>query len=119
MRQSPHPQLVGGQPMSYWLLCLDADQESLRHDAENNLPQFGVAAVGPVIERLDSAQRETAEAASATLVVIGAPAVPQLAASLHSGSAARRMAAIGILKTIGPASASAAPDVAGLLDDSM
>src|SRR4051794_4118891 len=74
-------QLVGGQPLSYWLLCIDADRASLRSDAQSALPQFGMAAVGPLIERLDSPQRETGEAAAATLAVIGPPAVPQLAAS--------------------------------------
>jgi hypothetical protein len=110
-------QLVGGQPLSYWLLCLDADQASLRTDAENALPQFGSAAIGPLIERLDSPQGATGESAMTALTTIGPSAVPQLAASLHSGSAARKFAAIHLLRSLGPSSAAAVPDIAALLDD--
>src|SRR5206468_10314356 len=81
------------------------------------LPQFGSAAIGPLIERLDSPQRATGESALTALTTIGPSAVPQLAASLHSGSAARKIAAIKLLRSLGPSSAPAVPDIAALLDD--
>jgi hypothetical protein len=116
-RGTTHQQLVGGQPLSYWLLCLEADQASLRADAEATLPQFGSAAIGPLIERLDSPQHGTGESALTALTMIGPSAIPQLTASLHSGSAARKIAAIKLLRSFGPSAGPAVPDIAVLLDD--
>src|SRR4051794_8729449 len=102
-RQSTHQQLVEDQPISYWLKCLDSGDEALRFNATRNLPQFGAAALRPLIDRLDAPDPAVASSASAALSTIGPSAAGELARCLASGSPARRTAAVELLRTFTPA----------------
>jgi HEAT repeat protein len=122
--------LVAGQPLQYWVQCLDSGEDDLREAARRNLPKFGVDAVGPLIERLDAESRAVSTASAAAIGKIPtAVTVPLLAASLRPGGAdgrgnggsatpARRIKAIEVLAAMpAAASAPAIDDVARQLDD--
>ena len=131
-RRPPNRMLVAGYPLAYWVQCLDSGQDDLREAAKRNLPQFGVDAVGPLIERLDAESREVSAASAATLAKMPpALTVPLLSASLRHASAGgsssssargatppRRSAAIDLLAAMPAlASAPAADDIAAQLED--
>jgi hypothetical protein len=117
-KNPPTEQRVGGQPLSCWLMCLDADKPELRKAAEANLPVFGAPAAMPMIERLDSTQPETAEAALWTLTRLGVSAVPDITTALRTVSPSKRATLIKRLQVLGAAaSAPAAPQIAEYLDD--
>jgi hypothetical protein len=117
-KNPPRVQLVGGQPLSYWLMCLDSEKPEFCKAADTNLPLFGAAAAAPVIERLDSSQPTTANAALWTLTRLGPAAAPAMTEALKTGSAPRRLILIKRLQVLGAkTSERAAPQIAAYLDD--
>jgi hypothetical protein len=125
-RQPSTRRLVGGQPLAYWVQCLDSGQDDLREAGRRNLPVFGGEAVDPLIARLDADDENVRRAAAWSLGKIGAPAIGHLARVLRPRGAggarastpACRCAVIELLGTMGvPLSAPASDDVALQLDD--
>ena len=108
-------QKVNGQPMSYWLKCLDSESEGLRAEATQVLPQFGNDAITPVIELLDEprAQMQAAD----VLALIGPSAVGPLIESLKTGPTNKRLGAIKALERIGAPAAEATTPVVHFLKE--
>src|SRR5207244_761560 len=108
--------MLEGQPLSYWVRCLESDDEQLRLKAIGLLPQFGAEAVPDVVDKLSSGEAQ--DRAVDVLAKIGAPTVRPLIEALEARSAQMRIGAIRALDQMGPALASpATTPVSKLLAD--
>jgi HEAT repeat protein len=108
--------IIQGQPLSYWIRCLDSDVEELRLKAVAVLPLYEADAVPRLIEKLaePQAQNQAIEA----LAKIGQPSVNPLINALQSSDETTRVGAIRALDRLGPQLAKpATAAVARLLDD--
>src|SRR5688572_16607019 len=116
-RSSPgETRLVEGQPISYWVRCLESDDESLREKAVVNLPKYGADAVYKVMPMLESGMAQ--DGAVEVMFKIGAPAVRPLIDVLAVGSTHMRIGAIRALNRMGPKlAAPAVSEVSKLLND--
>jgi HEAT repeat protein len=108
--------IIQGEPLSYWIRCLDSDVEELRLKAVAVLPLYGEDAVPELIDKLPNPQ--TQNGAIEALAKIGQPSVNPLIEALKSDNETMRVGAIRALDRLGPDLARpATTPVAGLLDD--
>lgn len=118
VREPNRQTLVGGQPLNYWIGCLDSGRADQRAAAVANLRAFGAAAVPPLIERLDDDSSDVVDAATSALSRIGPAGVPQLGAGLRRGGTPfRQIRIIGLLQSMGAAAAPANAQIATQLFD--